>query len=288
MLGTLYIVATPIGNLEDITLRALRVLRDVDLIACEDTRQTRKLLARYEIRTPTISYHQHNERQRSRQLMSKLKEGISIALVTDAGAPTISDPGLVLIQAAIAEQIPIVPVPGPSALTTALMAAGVPAERFLFVGFLPSKRAPRRRELAMLASLPYTCVFFEAPHRIRATLEDMLEILGDRPAVLARELTKAHEEFRRARLGHLRQELEERSIKGELVLIVAPAPSPETSSTSSSVDPQMLYEQVRALMESEALDLTSAIRQVAKEHGRSKNEVYRAIIQYKSERSVEE
>ncbi|RMG54955.1 MAG: 16S rRNA (cytidine(1402)-2'-O)-methyltransferase [Acidobacteria bacterium] len=285
MPGTLYIVATPIGNLEDITLRALRVLKDVDLIACEDTRQTRKLLTRYEIRTPTISYHQHNERQRSRQLMSKLKEGTSIALVTDAGAPTISDPGLVLIQAAIAEQIPIVPIPGPSALTTALMAAGVPTDRFLFVGFLPPRRARRRRELMTLASLPYTLVFFEAPHRIRATVEDMLEILGDRPAVLARELTKVHEEFRRARLSRLRRELEEQSIRGELVLVVAP-PS-DDSSKRPPVDRDALSERISELMRSGNIDFTSAIKRVAEEYGMSKNEVYREIIKHKTERREE-
>lgn len=285
MPGTLYIVATPIGNLEDITLRALRVLKDVDLIACEDTRQTRKLLTRYEIRTPTISYHQHNERQRSRQLMSKLKEGTSIALVTDAGSPTISDPGLVLIQAAIAEQIPVIPIPGPSALTTALMAAGVPTDRFLFVGFLPSRRARRRRELMTLASLPYTLVFFEAPHRIRATVEDMLEILGDRPAVLARELTKVHEEFRRAQLSRLRRELEERSIRGELVLVVAP-PS-DDSSQRPPINRDALSERINELMRSGDIDFTSAIKLVAEEYGMSKNEVYREIIRHKTERREE-
>jgi len=285
MLGTLYVVATPIGNLEDITLRALRVLREVDLIACEDTRQTRKLLARYEIKTPTISYHEHNERQRSRQLMEKLKAGASIALVSDAGAPTISDPGLILIQHAIAESFPVVPIPGPSAVITALMAAGLPAERFLFIGFLPAKQTARRRELESLSQLPYTLVCYEAPHRIKATVQDMLKILGDRPVVLARELTKIHEECQRAHLSELLKHLEEHPVKGELVLIVAGASESDLRShqqiTHHSGD---IYDRVMELMRTTNLDLKAAMKKVAQERGLSKNEVYKEVLNRRTER----
>jgi 16S rRNA (cytidine1402-2'-O)-methyltransferase len=284
MQGTLYIVATPIGNLEDITLRALRVLREVDLIACEDTRQTRKLLARHEIKTPTISYHEHNEQQRSRELINKLKDGTSIALVSDAGTPTVSDPGLILIQRAIAEGIPVVPLPGPSAVITALMAAGLPTEAWLFIGFLPAKRAARRKELEKLKGLPYTLIFYEAPHRIQTTVKDLLEILGDRQAVLAREMTKVHEEFQRASLSKFQQWLEERPIKGELVLMVAGASHSEMS-VEQPAQAFDVYEEVLKLMRSENLDLKVAVKTVAKRRGMSKNEVYR---EYVSRRRAEE
>lgn len=278
--GTLYIVATPIGNLEDITLRALRVLREVNLIACEDTRQTRKLLARYEIKTPTISYHEHNERQRSRQLIDKLKAGISVALVSDAGTPTISDPGSILIQRAIAEGIPLVPIPGPSAVITALMAAGLPTECFLFVGFLPAQQRARRRELARLSQWPYTLIFYEAPHRLRATLQDMRDILGDRPAVLARELTKIYETFHRAPVSQLQRHLEEHPVRGEIVLVVAgasesfaqqPQPQPEAN----------VYDRIVELMRTAHLDLKAALKQVARERGLSKNVVYKEYLTHK-------
>jgi 16S rRNA (cytidine1402-2'-O)-methyltransferase len=284
MQGTLYIVATPIGHLEDITLRALRVLREVDLIACEDTRQTRKLLARHEIKTPTISYHEHNEQQRSRELINKLKDGTSIALVSDAGTPTVSDPGLILIQRAIAEGIPVVPLPGPSAVITALMAAGLPTEAWLFIGFLPAKRAARRKELEKLKGLPYTLIFYEAPHRIQTTVKDLLEILGDRQAVLAREMTKVHEEFQRASLSKFQQWLEERPIKGELVLMVAGASQLEmiVEQPAQAFD---VYEEALKLMRSENLDLKVAVKTVAKRRGMSKNEVYR---EYVSRRRAEE
>lgn len=285
MPGTLYIVATPIGNLEDITLRARRVLSEVDLIACEDTRQTRKLLARHDIKTPTISYHQHNEQQRSRELMNKLKAGATVALVSDAGAPTISDPGSILIQRAIAESIPVVPIPGPSAVITALMAAGLPTERFLFIGFLPTKQAARRRELESLVRLPYTLVFYEAPHRVRAAVQDMLEILGDRPAGLARELTKIHEEFRRAPLSQLLRHLEAHPVKGELVLIVAGASAPESQSQPPipGHEPNV-YDLVVELMRTDRLDLKAALKRVARARGVSKNEAYKEYLKRKTER----
>jgi 16S rRNA (cytidine1402-2'-O)-methyltransferase len=283
MSGTLYVVATPIGHLEDITLRALRVLREVDLIACEDTRQTRKLLARYEIKTRTISYHEHNEQQRSRELINKLKAGASIALVSDAGTPTVSDPGLILIQRAIAEGIPIVPIPGPSAVITALMAAGLLTERFLFVGFLPAKQTARRRELASLSQLPYTLVFYEAPHRLRATVQDVLEILGDRPAVLARELTKIYEAFQRAPLSQLLRQLEGHPVKGELVLIIAGASDSPSQQPIPSHELNV-YDIVVELMRTANLDLKAAIKRVARARGVSKNEVYKEYLKHKTER----
>jgi len=285
MPGTLYVVATPIGNLEDIALRARRVLSEVDLIACEDTRQTRKLLARHDIKTPTISYHQHNEQQRSQELIGRLKAGANVALVSDAGAPTISDPGSILIHRAMTEGIPVVPIPGPSAVITALMAAGLPTERFLFIGFLPAKQTARRRELESLVRLPYTLVFYEAPHRVRAAVQDILEILGDRPAVLARELTKIHEEFQRAPLSQLLRQLEEHPVRGELVLLVAGASAPDSQSPPPipSHEPNV-YDLVVELVRTDHLDLKAAIKRVARARGVSKNEAYKEYLKHKTER----
>jgi 16S rRNA (cytidine1402-2'-O)-methyltransferase len=285
MPGTLYVVATPIGNLEDITLRALRVLREVELIACEDTRQTRKLLARHEIKTPMISYHEHNEQERSQELIENLKAGSTIALVSDAGAPTISDPGLILIQHAIDEGIPVVPIPGPSAVITALMAAGLLTDRFLFLGFLPARRTARRTALEPLRQSPYTLVFHEAPHRIQATVQDALEILNDRPAVLARELTKIHEEFLRAPLSQLLKHLEGHRAKGEMVLIVAGVSESDLQTQQLIAEHgRDIYDTVIELMRTAKLDLKAAVKQVARARGMSKNEVYRAVLKEKAER----
>jgi 16S rRNA (cytidine1402-2'-O)-methyltransferase len=273
MSGSLYIVATPIGHLEDITLRALKVLREADLIACEDTRQTAKLLERYGITTATISYHEHNQQRRSAELVERLKAGKNIALVSDAGAPLISDPGEVLIARAVAEEIQVVPVPGASALTTALMASGLPIERFLFVGFLPSKRTQRRTELEELKTIPYTLVFFEAPHRIEQAVEDMNEILGDRPAVLAREMTKIHEEFERSTLARLAEKLKAQPVKGEIVLLVSGA-----QMADESVQTLGVVSQVAELIEKYRLDPKTAVKMVADRRRLSKNEVYREYV----------
>jgi 16S rRNA (cytidine1402-2'-O)-methyltransferase len=279
MLGTLYVVATPIGHLEDITHRAVRVLKDVDLIACEDTRQTRKLLARYEISTPTISYHEHNEQQRSRKLIGKLQAGMNIALVSDAGTPTISDPGFTLIRQAIADGISVVPIPGPSAVITALMAAGLSAERFLFIGFLPAKQTARRGELETFKTLPYALVFYEAPHRIQSTVRDMLHVLGDRQIVLARELTKIHEEFRRVSLSELVENLERQPIKGEIVLVVAGANETDAPHQEPTAQPQTsIYHRVMELMQTDDLSLKAAIKQVARERRMSKNDAYKEYV----------
>lgn len=280
MAGTLYVVATPIGHLEDITYRAVRILGEVDLIACEDTRQTRKLLTRYQIATPTISYHEHNERQRARYLIEQLKAGRSVALVSDAGTPTIADPGLTLIQQAIAHNIRVVPIPGPSALITALMAAGISAEPFLFIGFLPARQSARRNQLEALRSWPYTLICYEAPHRIRAALKDMLLVWGDRQVVLARELTKLHEEFHRGHLSELAEQFHQRSIKGEIVLVVAGATTEEAPSQQPTTQVQSsIYQRVMELMQANALSLNAAIKQVSQERRLSKKSVYHAYIQ---------
>lgn len=283
MAGTLYVVATPIGHLEDITYRAVRVLGEVDLIACEDTRQTRKLLTRYQIATPMISYHEHNEQQRTRSLIKQLQAGKTVALVSDAGTPTIADPGLTLIRQAIAHNIRVVPIPGPSAMITALMAAGMSPEPFLFIGFLPAKQTARRNQLEALRSCPYTLVCYEAPHRIRSTIEDMLLVWGDRQVVLARELTKLHEEFQRGLLSELAAQLHRRPIKGEIVLVVAGAPSTNAPSKQPTIQVQpSIYRRVMELMQANALPLNAAIKQVSQERRLSKKSVYHAYIQQRA------
>jgi 16S rRNA (cytidine1402-2'-O)-methyltransferase len=218
--GKLFIVGTPIGNMEDITLRALRVLREADLVAAEDTRHTAHLLARYEISKPLVSYHEFNEAKRTAELLEKLQQGRHIALVSDAGMPTVSDPGQRLIRAVLASGIAPEVVPGPSAVTAALAASGLAAGPFLFYGFLPHKSAQRRKALSVVAPLPYTLVFFESPYRLTKTLADMLDLLGERQAVIARELTKRFEEILRGELGVLLKSLENRTVKGEITLIV--------------------------------------------------------------------
>ena len=203
MAGTLYLVSTPIGNLEDITHRAVRVLGEVDLIACEDTRHTQKLLNHYGIKTKTISYHEHNERERSAELLQQLNSGSDVAVVSDAGTPAINDPGFRIARAAIDAGMRVVPVPGASALITALVASGLGTDEFFFGGFLPSRSGARRKRLTELRSIPATLIFYEGPHRIAATLKDAREILGERQAVVARELTKLHEEIARGSLTEL-------------------------------------------------------------------------------------
>jgi 16S rRNA (cytidine1402-2'-O)-methyltransferase len=222
-MGTLYLVATPIGNLEDITLRALRILREVPLIAAEDTRHTRKLLNHFEIATPAISYHQHSGPARAEAVLAALGVG-DVALVTDAGTPAISDPGAELVRAAIAAGYPVVPIPGPVAAIAALIASGLPTDRFTFAGFLPRKSAERRAALERLCPAAETLIFYEAPHRLLATLADLCAVLGDRPAALAREMTKLHEEWRRGPLSTLRAEAASGTApRGEYCIVVAGA-----------------------------------------------------------------
>src|SRR5437660_9843351 len=221
----LYLVATPIGNLEDITLRAVRVLKGVDLIACEDTRQTQKLLNHYGVTIRTISYHEHNEMTKSAELVKEMQEGASVALVTDAGMPGISDPGYRLIALAIRHRVPVVPIPGASAFLAALVASGLPTDSFRFSGFLPAKRGERRAALEAVRSSPRTQVFYEAPHRVVETLSDVVEVLGvARHVVVAREVTKVHEEFLRGRAGEVLGTLKARDgVKGEITLLIGKA-----------------------------------------------------------------
>ncbi len=219
--GTLYLVSTPIGNLEDITLRALRVLKEVELIAAEDTRRTRRLLRHYQISRPLISYHDHNKEARSPSLLEKLNSGKSLALVSDAGTPGISDPAFYLVRLAIQHGVPVVPVPGPSALISALIVSGLPPDRFAFEGFLPAKSGRRRKKLQALAGEERTILFFESPYRLKRTLEDILEIMGDRRATVARELTKKFEEVARGTVAHLLDHFEEKKPRGEVVIVLA-------------------------------------------------------------------
>ncbi|MBI3454877.1 MAG: 16S rRNA (cytidine(1402)-2'-O)-methyltransferase [Candidatus Rokubacteria bacterium] len=233
-MGTLYVVATPIGNLEDISLRALRVLREADLIAAEDTRRTRILLAKYGIATPVTSYFEHNKLRRGPELVARLEAGQTVALVTDAGTPGISDPGFHLVRLARDAGVPVVPVPGPSAVMAALSAAGVPGDRFVFEGFLPAKRGRRLARLRELRALRRPIVLYESPHRVRATLEALAEVFGPVEVVLARELTKQFEEFRRGTPAELRAALGAGDVRGELTLVVNAA-WPRTSAAPSGI-----------------------------------------------------
>lgn len=275
MAGTLYLVATPIGNLEDISLRALRVLGEVDLIACEDTRRTRKLLTRYQVHKPLLSYHEHNERERASYLADRLSAGETIALVSDAGMPLVSDPGYRIAREAIARGIPVVPIPGASALTAAIAASGLPTRDFFFAGFLPPRRAARRARLADLSRLQSSLVFYEAPHRIADSLKDALETLGDRQAVVAREITKLHEQFIRGRLSELARRAGEEGLRGEIVLVVAP---PEHELRESG---PLIRDEVESLIHDEGIDRKEALKRVARARGISRTEAYRQMLEEK-------
>jgi 16S rRNA (cytidine1402-2'-O)-methyltransferase len=269
--GTLYLVATPIGNLSDITHRAIDVLKTVSVIACEDTRHTRKLLQHYGLETKTVSYHEHNEQERARQLIELLREGKDVAVVSDAGTPSISDPGYRLVRAAIENDVQVVPVPGPSALISALIAAGLPTDEFFFGGFLPARSNARRTRLTELRSVPGTLIFYEAPHRLAETLKDALETLGEREAVVARELTKLHEEIRRGRLSELAEHYSNEDPRGEIVLLidrtVLEAATDNTQTISSLVDQ----------LERDGLDHRAALKKAARELGLSRAEAYRRL-----------
>ncbi len=274
-MGTLYLVATPIGNLEDITLRALRVLKEASLIAAEDTRTTRKLLARYEISTPVVSFHEHSPPARLTELLRALAEG-DVAVVSEAGMPGISDPGYRLVQEAIAAGFPVVPIPGPSAVITALAASGLPADRFLFLGFLPARASARRKALTEAAPLPYTLVFFEAPHRLLETLKDALEILGDRRIGIARELTKVHEEIWRGTLDQALEHFRTREPRGEFTLVIAGVGEESTAAGRWSEE-QVRQELARLL--AEGIPLKEASRRVAGLAGWPRREVYQLGLQ---------
>jgi 16S rRNA (cytidine1402-2'-O)-methyltransferase len=272
----LYLVATPIGNLDDITLRALRVLNGVDLIACEDTRQTQKLLNHYGITTRTVSYHEHNEMTKAAELVVNLEGGAKVALVTDAGMPGISDPGFRLITLAIRHQVPVVPIPGASAFLAALVASGLPTDSFRFSGFLPAKRGERRTLLETIRTSPRTQVFYEAPHRVVETLEDIVEMLGaGRHIVVAREVTKLHEEFLRGRAEEILETLKSRGeVKGEITLLIAKAEESAADAVRSHVS---IGQRVAQIMSEESVDEKAALKKVAKEMGVSKSEAYREL-----------
>jgi 16S rRNA (cytidine1402-2'-O)-methyltransferase len=274
--GCLFVVGTPIGNLDDITLRALRVLKEVDLIACEDTRQTQKLLHHYGISTPTVSYHDFNEMTRAAELIVKLEQGARIGLVSDAGMPGISDPGYRLITLAIRHQVRVVPVPGASAFVAALAPSGLPTDSFRFGGFLPHKRGERRDVLEAIRHSPRTQIFYEAPHRILDTLEDVLAILGgSRHVVIAREVTKVHEEFLRGRADEVLEALRERGeIKGEITLLIGRS---EDAGERIVPGPARIRERVDTLMSERKLDEKAALKIVAREMGVSKSEAYREL-----------
>jgi 16S rRNA (cytidine1402-2'-O)-methyltransferase len=271
---SLYLVATPIGNLEDITLRALRVLKEVDLIACEDTRQTLKLLSHYDIHTRLVSYHEHNEMTKASELVVDLEGGAKIALVTDAGMPGISDPGFRLIALAIRHHVPVVPIPGASAFLAALVASGLPTDSFRFSGFLPAKSGQRHKLLESIRESPRTQVFYEAPHRLLETLADVVELLGnDRHVVVAREVTKLHEEFLRGRAAEVLEQLKARGdVKGEITLLIAKAEEGTAPSASEAVS---VAQRVREIMSKERADEKAALKKVAKERGIGKSEAYR-------------
>lgn len=269
----LYIVGTPIGNLEDITLRALRVLRSVDRIACEDTRQTQKLLSHFDIHVPTVACHQHNEREATASLIAELQQGGRIALVSDAGMPGISDPGSYLVAAAVAAGIPVIPIPGASAGIAALAASGLDTAGFRFVGFPPARGGERRSFFETMAAEQTTLIFYEAPHRIVDTLRDAALVFGaGRRAVLARELTKIHEEFLRGTLAEVEANLSARELqRGEMTLLIAGADpkQPAEGSTQTTLRAQM-----EALLAA-GLDEQAALKQIARERGVGKSELYR-------------
>jgi 16S rRNA (cytidine1402-2'-O)-methyltransferase len=273
--GRLFVVATPIGNLADITLRAVRVLGEADVIAAEDTRTTRKLLAHHGIRTPLVSYHEHNEAVRTPELLKRMESGENVALVSEAGTPSISDPGYRLVSEAIAAGVAVEPVPGASAILAAVVVSGLPSDSFVFEGFLPRRASERRRRLASLAGEPRTLVFFEAPHRLDHAMSDLLEVLGDRQIALCRELTKLHEEVRRGSLSELVASLQRRPVKGEIVLVVEGAKAAGVD-IDSAVD--------------EALDrigrgasVREAARDVAEEHGVPRRALYDRVLQRRKE-----
>jgi 16S rRNA (cytidine1402-2'-O)-methyltransferase len=277
MQAAVYLVATPIGNLEDITLRALRTLRECDVIACEDTRHTRKLLNRYDVQKPLISCHEHNERARAQQIVERVLAGQAVAIVSDAGLPGISDPGYRVVQAAIAAGVRVIPIPGPSAVDTAVVASGLPTDSFLYAGFLPAKSGQRIKALEALAAEKTTLVFYESPHRLLRTLADAQSVLGNRQAVVARELTKTHEEFLRGTLAEIHADLAAReSVKGEIVLLVAGA------NEAPGADLEVpLAARVKHLV-AEGSSPMDAVKTAAKEYGVSKREAYSLVEQAKS------
>ncbi len=281
MAGTLYVVATPIGNLEDLTHRAARVLSEVGLVACEDTRHTRKLLNHYGIKTRTVSYHEHNEREQAVNLLELLKSGVDVAVVSDAGTPGISDPGFRIVKTALEQDLQVVPVPGATALISALVASGLPSDEFFFGGFLPARSGQRRARLAELSTIPSTLIFYEAPHRIAASLKDAREVLGEREAVVARELTKLHEEILRGRLSELATQFSKGNPepRGEMVLIID---RKVIESADDASLPGYSVGTVVAGFEAQGLEPRAALKKAAKLLGITRDQAYRHLTAERS------
>lgn len=275
MAGILYVVATPIGNLEDISLRALRILKEVDLIAAEDTRHTRNLLTHYDIHTALTSYHEHNEKTQAAKLVEKLRRGENIALVSDAGTPAISDPGYRLVVEALRSGVSIIPLPGPSAVATVLSASGLPTDRFVFEGFLPAKKQERETRLQSLRAESRTVVFYEAPHRLQESLVDMLHLLGDREIVVAREVSKIHEEYLRGTIGEVIAQLGEREVKGEITVVV------RGSSGESRVSEEELKAEIRRLVD-DGVGAKQISELLGTRYRLAKREVYQLTVQLKT------
>jgi 16S rRNA (cytidine1402-2'-O)-methyltransferase len=275
--GTLYVVATPIGNLEDISYRAVRILKEADLIACEDTRHTAKLLNHYGIDKPTVSYHEHNEAARAEELVAKLEQGLNVVQVSDAGMPGISDPGYRVIKLAIERGVKVVPIPGASALVTALAASGLPTDSFQFLGFLPARSGERRTLLESVRDAQQTTVVYEAPHRIAETMKDIVELLGaERPVVLARELTKVHEEFIRGNAADVLARVQAHETKGEITLLIS-----KGKGRTAAVK-QNIAARLEEIMREKKIDEKAALKVVAKEQGLSKSEAYRELQRKKN------
>jgi len=273
--GTLYIVATPIGNLEDITYRAVRILGEVSLIAAEDTRRTRKLLSRYDIHTQLTSYHDHNKEDKAEVLAERMKLGDDVALVSDAGTPGISDPGYYLINRSVEEGIEVIPVPGPSASVAALSVSGLPTDSFVFEGFLPSRKLQRLKKLEKLVDEPRTMIFYEAPHRVHKALSDMLAVFGDRRAVLARELTKVHEEHIRGCIHDIIEGIADREPKGEITLVVGGAVDMPPGDMVMPI-PEHVYKLVRE----EGVSKKEAMGMIAKLRGVPRRDVYKEVLEH--------
>ncbi len=276
--GTLYVVSTPIGHLDDITLRAIRILTDVDMVAAEDTRHTGRLFAHYKISTRLIAYHEHNEARQTPRLIDRLKAGNDIALVSDAGTPGISDPGYRLVTVALDSHIPVIPIPGASALVTALSVSGLPTDSFIFIGFLPHKKARRTERLKAFADEDRTLIFYESPKRILDFIKELESVLGDRPVVLGREMTKLHEEFLRGRLSEIADQLAERgTIKGECTLLVA------GNKSRSSVPREVVRAALGNALTDRGRPLSATVKEVADQLSVPRNQVYKEALKIQSE-----
>ncbi len=273
--ATLYIVATPIGNLEDMTYRAVRILQEVDLIAAEDTRHSLKLLSHFGISKSMTSYFDHNQQFKGERILNKLRQGKSVALISDAGTPCVSDPGYQLVRGAVAEGIPVIPIPGACAAVAALSASGLPSDNFTFAGFPPSRQGKRRTFLSDISDLPGTLVLYEAPHRLEETLRDILEVLGERQVVVARELTKIFEELIRGSVSEVMASVAQTKVRGEIVIMIAPGEK-IVSETAS------LEETLQFLMTDETLSLKDAAKKAAEITGVSRSEAYSAALKLKN------